>query len=263
MSELENRPDLQAYHQSIASELYSIHKRIRQLIGHAHWLTDGEYKEAILRRVLRNHVPEVVRVGTGFVCFPRGETSHQLDILLTDTRKPTLFKDEGLVIVTADTVRAVIEVKTKLTPVELQNALAKLGRDVAHIRQENPACMAGLFVYEPGNLDDKKILKALHAAAEKDGQRVINFVAAGAGLFAQYSEYALRGKGGKPPLWYAYNLNDLAPAYFLSHFAWRSADERSEEMRFAWFPLRSDIKNHTTYSISLDENRVRSTDLLF
>jgi hypothetical protein len=160
-------------------------------------------------------------------------------------------------------VRAIIEVKTKLTPYELRNALAKLGNDVARIRQQGVSCMAGLFIYEAGILDDAKILRALHTAAAKDPARAIDFVAAGPGLFAQYSERALRGKGGQPPLWYAYNLDSLAPAYFLSHFAWRSADERSEEMRFAWFPLRGDIKSMTTYSMSLHDGVLRPTDLLF
>lgn len=262
MSELELRPDLQGYHQSIASELRSINRRIRQLIGDAHWLTDGEYKEAILRRVLRSHVPEVMRVGTGFVCYPRGQTSKQLDILLTDTRKPTLFKDEGLVIVTADAVRAVIEVKTRLNTTTLRAALSKLGEDVARIRQQNRSCMAGLYVYDDDGIDDKKLLRALYAAAAKDESRAIDFVCVGANLFAQYSERVLNDKGGQPPLWYAYNLNELAPAYFLSHFAWRTSDDRPEDMRFAWFPLRRDIRNHTSYSISLKSGYLRSAQLL-
>ena len=40
------------YHKSIARELEATKDRIRQLIGDKHWLTDGEHKEAVLRRVL-------------------------------------------------------------------------------------------------------------------------------------------------------------------------------------------------------------------
>lgn len=263
MSELENRGDLQAYHRSIADELRSIHQRIRQIINDQHWPTDGAYKESILRRVLRNHIPEVIRVGTGFVCYPERQASKQIDILLTDMRKPTLFKDDELVIVTADAVRAIIEVKTQLNTTTLREALMKLGNDAARIRRQGGTCIAGLYVYVADKLDDKKILRALHTATGGDQFCAVDFVAVGDDLFAQYSKYALRGKGGEPPLWYAYNLGGLAPAYFLSHFAWRVTEDRPEEMRFAWFPLRGDIKNHTTYSISLYENRLRPTDLLF
>lgn len=257
--------DLHAYHQSIDDELTSIRNRIRQLIGDVHWLTDGEHKETIVRRVLRNHVPEIIRVGTGFVCYAGGKASNQMDILLTDTRKPTLFKDDKLVIVTADTVQAIIEVKTKQTSTQLGKTLTKLGDNAAAIRHnaQSNRCLVGLFVHDAGDLKGDAVLRALHAAANQQRERAVDFVAVGSSIFAQYSEEALRGKGGEAPLWYLYNINKLAPAYFISHFAWHSTEDRPRSMRFAWFPLEGEIRNRTHVWISLQTNQIQETDVSF
>ena len=107
------RTDFFGYHKSIAQELEATKDRVRQLIGSTHWETDGEHKEAIIRKVLRNHLPESVRIGKGFVCF-ESHTSTQIDVLITAVDKPTLFKDGELVLVTPDAVHAVIEVKTAM-----------------------------------------------------------------------------------------------------------------------------------------------------
>lgn len=117
------KQDFKAYGESITQELNSTKNKIRNLIGDKHWQTDGEHKEEILRNVLRTHLPEIVRVGKGFVCFPPSITnfvsrkftsSHQIDILITSKESPALYKERDLVLVTADAAKAIIEVKTKL-----------------------------------------------------------------------------------------------------------------------------------------------------
>ncbi len=70
----------------------------------AHFQTDGEYKEAALRTVLRRHLPLSLIVGRGFVVTPH-DSSSQLDLLIVDGSKPTLFRDGDLVFVTPDCVR--------------------------------------------------------------------------------------------------------------------------------------------------------------
>ncbi len=150
---------LKAYYQSINDEFQSTKDRIRSLLGsQKHWLTDGEHKEAILRKTLRQHVPEVMRIGTGFVSFPSARTSNQQDILITDIRKPTLFKDHDLTIVTPDAVRALIEVKTSQTNAQLTETLTKLANNIENVRVNSDAyednyCFAGLFVYEDSGLN--------------------------------------------------------------------------------------------------------------
>lgn|GEM_PF-6627972 len=57
--------NIKAYHESVTDELDAIKNRIRNLV--THWATDGEWKEAALRSVLRRHLPSSVFVGRGFV----------------------------------------------------------------------------------------------------------------------------------------------------------------------------------------------------
>src|SRR5512147_173447 len=102
--------NVQSHFRSLADELWALKNRVRNFIDDAHWLTDGEWKESVLRNILRRHMPASVGVGRGFVITPNS-CSSQVDILIYDTSKPTLYKDGELVFVTADSVKAVIEVK--------------------------------------------------------------------------------------------------------------------------------------------------------
>jgi hypothetical protein len=162
------------YHKSIAKELSATKDRIRQLIGDRHWQTDGEHKEAVLRRVLRNQLPESVRVGRGFACF-RDNTSSQIDILVTAGDKPTLFRDGELALVTPDAIHSIVEVKTALHDrTSLREALNKVSNDIEHIRHQNPGCLAGLFIYDNSRhgIRDSIILEELRAAANEQQNRV-------------------------------------------------------------------------------------------
>jgi len=106
--------NLEQYQRSIAQELRVAQDQIRNLIGSGHWQTDGEHKEAVLRKVIRAHISESLRVGKGFVCYRDG-TSKQMDILITDRSKPTLFKDTELTLVTlvTDDTSAAVQVSAR------------------------------------------------------------------------------------------------------------------------------------------------------
>lgn len=172
------------YHKSIARELNATKDRIRQLISDRHWQTDGEHKEAVLRKVLRNHLPESARVGRGFVCF-RDEPSSQIDILITSYNKPALFKDGELVLVTADAVQAIVEVKTSLNSrSDLRQVLTKLSKNIETIRvNRNSGCYAGLFVYDESinqnGIEDRIILEEMQSEVNDQPYRVINWIAFG------------------------------------------------------------------------------------
>ncbi|MBM7842585.1 DUF6602 domain-containing protein [Herpetosiphon giganteus] len=244
------------YHKSIYLEFESTKDRIRSLLGHQkHWLSDGEHKEAILRKILRQHVPEIMRIGTGFVSFPNGNGSNQQDILITDIRKPTLFKDHDLTIVTPDAVRAIIEVKTSQNKAQLQNTLTKMADNIANIRasrEHDTRCFAGLFIYEAPQIKLNIILEVLHKVVAGDYNRVIDFVAFGASTFIQFSYTQFRSAMMEANTWYRYEIENLAPAYFISHLAWHLTEQRSQMSRLAYFPLgesiRQNIKQHLLLS---------------
>jgi hypothetical protein len=259
------KQDLNAYQQSIVDELRITRNRVRQLIGPRHWQTDGEHKETVLREVLRSHLPESVRVGTGFVCYPtpverdvypsrRGQyeeplttpSSGQLDILITDKRKPTLLKEGDVAFVTADAVQAIIEVKTGLrkgrSEQGLERVLYDLASEAESIRyeaQEAGFCWAGLFVFEKRRIDDLYLLRTLQKVTKKNVYRAVNCVALGAHIFVRFwhTQVAIELMGG--PFWRSYRLENLAPTYFIGNMVTWLSRGIPQDARRAWFPLNS------------------------
>jgi len=109
----------------MTQELDSLKNRVRHFIGARHWVSDGESKESALRAVLRRHLPLTTGVGRGFVITNKGPST-QIDILLFDRTKPLLYHDGDFVITTPDACQGMIEVKTRLTPKKLGEAIQKL-----------------------------------------------------------------------------------------------------------------------------------------
>lgn len=242
--------DFHEYQRSIAAEMDLSQNRIRHLIGDRHWGEDGRHKEAILRRTLRAHVAESLRVGTGFVAGPHA-TSHQTDVLIVSRNRPVLFRDEETLIVTPDTAAGIIEVKTQLTRRQLDEALCKLAKYVKLIRSAgNCRCGAGLFIYKRGRLSHTSLLQALAAAARDDPQRVVNWVAAGPDLFTRYWE--------EGQVWHSYDLPELAFAYFVSNVVWHTCPAEDRGMRFPWFPLTEGKGPHRKNRIKLDQRTVKT-----
>ena len=51
------------YFISLSNELSSLKNRVRNFIQGEHWLTDGEWKESVLRSFLRRNLPKSVEIG--------------------------------------------------------------------------------------------------------------------------------------------------------------------------------------------------------
>ena len=248
--------NLEEYHQSITRELQVAKDRIRNLIGPAHWQTDGEHKEAVLRKVLRTHLPESMRVSKGFVCYPDG-TSTQLDILITARDKPTLFKDGDLTLVTPDAVRAVIEVKTKqASQTILRETLEKLANEVEKIRLYQRQCKAGLFIFENSRMSDEDILAAVQRVSRGQETRVVNWIAVGPSRFVRFWPDGSRANSQiNGPVWHSYELVELAYAYFVGNVVWGVSSDNSLEMQFAWFPVKGGKERYRKSYISLHDDK--------
>ncbi|WP_164731079.1 hypothetical protein [Anoxybacter fermentans] len=52
-----SRIDPKEFQESITKELDTIRNRVRNLIGTSHWGEEGQYKEAILKNVIRRFLP--------------------------------------------------------------------------------------------------------------------------------------------------------------------------------------------------------------
>jgi len=253
-----HHPNFTAFHRSVSEELYSVKDRIRNLVRH--WGTDGEAKEVALRSVLRRHLPESVIVGRGFVVTPDA-SSTQIDILIVDATKPTLFKDGDLLIVTPDAVRGVIEVKTELrTRPLVADALTKLSEieDLCRAATGRDQVWTGLFIYNGGNEIGPRLLGGL-ADAYSQTRRKINCISAGRDTFVRYWDRGADVNSlERGAVWHAYSLPDVAPSYFMGNLIDSIGSVDSSTAGFAWFPMLEGKEPHRTYYLPLGQNEAIS-----
>ena len=208
------KPDLVKYFQTIRLELDSVKDRIRSLIRR--WPTDGAHKEAALRSVLRRHLPATLELARGFVVGTKG-SSTEIDLLVIEKSCPTLFKDEGVVIMTPNSVGAIIEVKTELdTAKKVGEAIAKLSANKV-VCEGDPGyrTWAGLFVYDGGFSGYERILHQLGATWNQN-KMPIDCVAFGPDLLIRHVEGQFFGFEDKGHLWCAWKAPHLSASYFVA-----------------------------------------------
>ena len=156
--------------QSWALELQARCDRVRQLIGDAHWLTDGHHKEAIIRQFLRAYVPSGLTVSRGFVRSPAttNACSPEIDILIADpVAHSALFAENDLQIIAPTSLVGHIAVKTVLTKESLLSSLDNIARTqlVASKYAIPDRIWRALFFYDvPESRSPKSVLDTLQAA---------------------------------------------------------------------------------------------------
>jgi len=236
--------DLIEYHRSIAAEMNAVKDRIRHLMPEPHWLTDGEGKEAVLRYILRRHLPERFKVGRGFIITEQ-TCSSQIDILIYDSSAATIFKDGDLVFAGPDAARAIIEVKSKMTDGNLPEVIDKLIANLELVfNQRMPRGLprrhrdlfVGAFSYE-SDLHVDVALNLLHDKSRGRLEKVVNHLCLDSSTFVKF----WNGLGGvnEQPEWRAYEINSLAPAYFIGNLVDSLAHDSVYPNQRLWFPLES------------------------
>lgn len=242
------RPDFTEYHKSITAELHSLKDRIRKLV--LHWPTDGEYKESALRSVLRRHLPQSADVGRGFI-VTESVSSSQIDILIVDNRKPVLFREGDLMIVTPDAVLAIAEVKTEVRDGSmLRNAIEKLaeikqliGR---HYQYESIAqrIWSGIFDFSEAKLSHNVMMQAIGQA---DVNRIypVNCISLGKSQFIRFWESG-NDVGSLEPgeVWHSYELPEVAPSYFIGNLVDSISPLGQSDAGYAWFPVLGGKEQH-------------------
>ena len=224
------------YYRSLSLELRALKNRVRSFIQDQHWLTDGEWKESVLRSMLKRNLPRTVEVGRGFVVSTKGR-SKQIDVLLYDASKPVLFRDGDLAIVTPDAVRGVIEVKTGVDATGLEEALLRLSDHAALINSQSPGDkFYGLFAYENRTRDVLRVLQSVHDAVHGDGGRIVDCVCLGEGLLVRY--WTLDPFEGKRQYdkWRAYDLPEEAQGYFLHNVVEGVSPQSVSANSSLWYP---------------------------
>jgi len=225
------------YFESLTSELRSLQNRIRNFIGNAHWQSDGEWKESILRSVLRRYLPKTTDVGKGFIITKEGPST-QIDILIYDTTKPILFRDGDFILVTPDATLGVIEVKTRVRRNTLSNVLTKIDA-IAKLHRRHTTSTSpffGLFSYEDSDFDSDFALQTISNVFIGFAVTPIHFLSFGESKFIHFWQFDPQDHTRIVDRWHAYDLDDKAPAYFLhnaiAYTCQKSVDENDE----IWFP---------------------------
>lgn len=111
------------YFECVSQELLGKLTQIKSYIT-KHNPTIGVLTEEILRDFLSNHLPKLVSVEQGFVQYENGEISKQVDILIYDSQSyAPFYRVNDIVVVPAESVIAIIEVKTSITKQIFHNVI--------------------------------------------------------------------------------------------------------------------------------------------
>ena len=222
------------HYKSLTAEVESLKDRVRNFIDSAHWQTDGEWKETVLRAVLSERLPETVKIGRGFVLTRQG-ASTQCDVLLYKSDAPLLFKDGELVFLTPDAVLGIIEVKSKTDRRKLEDALDKLAAIGEKLADHRSHCFFGLFSYETTIADDHTTLQVLRDKCDSPA-KVVNFLNLGCSRFVRWWELHPEGDGVAYRRWHSYQLENMSAGYFIANAIEFVSPHSVGQNNWLWFP---------------------------
>ncbi len=251
-----NFSNLRRFYESTSKEIIAIKDRVRNLIGNANWGEEGSYKESILRNILRRVIPKSYTIGTGFAIKKQNHqllSSSQIDILIIDNKFPVLLNEGEFYIVSPNSVRAVIEVKTNARNQELKKIVEKMNKignflDVIYRQYTQKRIFYGVFSFE-GNYSESYIRSNM--ISELNNNNYVNHISLNNKIF-------LKLWGTPPHVFYSvYKLENLSFAYFISNLISYlttfdgsfSTDEQllyptdKEEDRWFTIPLIKENKN--------------------
>ncbi|MGY8635341.1 hypothetical protein RAD15_22955 [Bradyrhizobium sp. 14AA] len=117
-------------------------ERSRAVIGHP--VAKGDATEGIWIELLKNYLPERYRVDRAFVIDSTDTTSQQIDIVIYDRQyTPLIFKQDGTLVIPAESVYAVFEAKQSIDADQVEYAARKIASVRALHRTSLPIPSAG------------------------------------------------------------------------------------------------------------------------
>lgn len=225
---------IKLYFQSLTAEFESLKDRVRNFIQDAHWLTDGEWKESVLRSFLARKLPETVKIGRGFIVTSDGPSS-QCDILLYRASAPTLFKEGDLVFLTPDATLGIIEVKSRTNGRTLRAVLEKFATIGAKLGSDRSHCFFGLFSYETAIQNDQLILNALREVCDHE-TKIVDLLSLGCHTFVRWWMHKPEGGTQHYERWHSYNLENMSAGYFIANVVDFVCPESVASNKWLWFP---------------------------
>lgn len=116
---------LKDYFDELTDDLARESDRIRQYFA-SHVASAGANREDLVAKLLRSHILPAAGVETGLILSASGELSNQSDVVLVDrTSNGPLHGDRPIPLWLLESVYAVIEVKTQLTPTTIADSVQK------------------------------------------------------------------------------------------------------------------------------------------
>lgn len=232
--------NLEHYFQSLTDECETLKDRVRHFVSDAHWPTDGEWKESVLRSMLKRSAPESVTIGRGFV-VDHHQCSTQIDVLIYDNSMPILYRDGDLVFVTPSACRGIVEVKSNTSLTQFRNAAGRLADNAAFIRSRSFDfhIFVGFFSYDVTAANARPFLQALNAVADGQDARVIDHVNLGSSKLIKYWDSAPNHREKTYDQWHLYNLDRMAPGYFIHNLLLSVSKKLNAQRENVWFPRDS------------------------
>lgn len=224
--------NVENYFKSITLELNGLRDRVRNFIDDSHWLTDGEWKESVLRSFLNKNIAQSLTVGRGFIVTPSGPTT-QIDVLIYDVDSPVLFRDGDLVFISPEAVRGIIEVKTNIEMSGLKLSLKKL-RDIGEKINRGPRrSLFGLFAYESEIASNDRALTQLRSVCTYP-YGITDILCLGASNFIKFWHHNPIRRNEKYEKWHSYKLENMAYGYFIHNILVDLSPKIIED--YLWFP---------------------------
>lgn len=137
--------DIVSIFEEVANQMRSDLEKARKAIEHSG--LKGAAFEETLRGFLRQYLPKTLDVSTGILVDSHGNSSRQLDIIISDSAKTPIFYRSGDVRVTpVECAYAVIEVKANLDSEELEKVFVNM-ESVRKLKKTAYVTQKGHIVY--------------------------------------------------------------------------------------------------------------------
>lgn len=242
--------NLEEFHESTTKELGVVKNRVRNLIGNANWGEEGRYKEAILRNVIRRFLPKNFTAGTGFIVKTNGgryKCSKQIDILIFDSSYPILFSEGDFYIITPNSVKAIVEVKTNAENQNVGGIIKKMNSVGDFIGKEK-AIFNGVFFFEGyGSYTEENLKRGIENEIKRNFSSVkpafVNHISLNSHIFMKRwdSKFSV------------YRLENLSFSYFISNLIYYIIGKPIKNESEIWFP--SNKENKKLFDIILGEEK--------
>lgn len=117
--------NISEYFKNISDRFNSESNELR-LFFSTHRPSAGSNREGLVADFLRKHLPSKYEISHGLVFSSEGEFSNQADVLVCDAlNNAPLFRDRKEPIWLVESIYALVEVKTTISPSELDDCIAK------------------------------------------------------------------------------------------------------------------------------------------